>query len=157
MDRGRGEVEEVCRSGVAVHARWTGLIVADGYAKEVLNVTPDDVFVGSPPLAFTFGLGGLLLFPLSIGAATLLVEQPSPTQLLPAIAEAGASVLFTAPTSYRAMAAKAAEAHIAAGQGVTRGTVCRHLIRAVHDAEDVDDVLGFRAVIVAAQSVAERL
>ena len=44
------------------------LIIADGYAREVLNVTPDDVFVGSPPLAFTFGLGGLAIFPLRFGA-----------------------------------------------------------------------------------------
>ena len=44
------------------------MIVADGYAKEFLGVTPDDVFVGSPPLAFTFGLGGLAIFPLRFGA-----------------------------------------------------------------------------------------
>ncbi len=54
------------------------LIVADGYAKEVLGVTPEDVFVGSPPLAFTFGLGGLAIFPLRFGAAAALLEQASP-------------------------------------------------------------------------------
>ena len=70
----------------------------------VLRATPDDVFIGSPPLAFTFGLGGLLLFPLSIGASAALVERASPDALLPAIAQTRASVLFTAPTSYRAMA-----------------------------------------------------
>ncbi len=51
------------------------LIIADGYAKEVLGVTPDDVFVGSPPLAFTFGLGGLAIFPLRFGAAATLLES----------------------------------------------------------------------------------
>ncbi|MEW6705154.1 MAG: AMP-binding protein [Pseudomonadota bacterium] len=70
----------------------------------VLRATPDDVFIGSPPLAFTFGLGGLLLFPLSIGACTVLVEKATPDLLLPAIAQYKASVCFTSPTAYRAMA-----------------------------------------------------
>ncbi len=70
----------------------------------VLRPGPDDVFIGSPPMAFTFGLGGLLLFPMSVGASTVLLEKASPAQLLEAIAQHGATVLFTAPTSYRAMA-----------------------------------------------------
>ncbi len=70
----------------------------------VLRATRDDVFIGSPPLAFTFGLGGLLLFPLSLGAATVLIEKATPDALLQAAAFWRASVLFTAPTSYRAMA-----------------------------------------------------
>jgi len=74
-----------------------------------LRASPDDLFTGSPPLAFTFGLGGLLLFPLSIGASTLLVERPAPDALLAVIAQHRPTVLFTAPTSYRAMAAKANE------------------------------------------------
>ena len=80
----------------------------DCWPRHVLRASPDDVFTGSPPLAFTFGLGGLLLFPLRIGAATLLVERPAPEHLLPAIAAHRATVLFTAPTSYRAMAGAAA-------------------------------------------------
>jgi 2-aminobenzoate-CoA ligase len=71
----------------------------------VLRARPDDVFIGSPPLAFTFGLGGLVLFPMSIGASTVLIEKASPETLLPAIAQYGATVCFTAPTSYRAMSA----------------------------------------------------
>ena len=51
------------------------LIIADGYAKEILHVTPDDVFVGSPPLAFTFGLGGLAVFPLRFGATALCLKR----------------------------------------------------------------------------------
>ncbi len=74
----------------------------------VLRARPDDVFIGSPPLAFTFGLGGLLVFPLSIGACAVLIEKASPDLLLPAIAQYKASVCFTAPTSYRAMAAQVA-------------------------------------------------
>ena len=69
-----------------------------------LRAEASDVFIGSPPLAFTFGLGGLLLFPLSVGASTVLLEQASPEVLLPAIAQFRATVCFTAPTSYRAMA-----------------------------------------------------
>src|SRR6201994_1189267 len=58
------------------------LIIADGYAKETLGVTPDDIFVGSPPLAFTFGLGGLAIFPLRFGAAAGLLEQASPANMV---------------------------------------------------------------------------
>lgn len=79
------------------------LIIADGYAKEVLAVTPDDVFVGSPPLAFTFGLGGLAVFPLRFGAAATLLENASPPNLIAIIEEYRATVCFTAPTAYRAM------------------------------------------------------
>ncbi|MFZ9414131.1 MAG: AMP-binding protein, partial [Alphaproteobacteria bacterium] len=79
------------------------------WPRHVLKASPDDVFIGSPPLAFTFGLGGLLLFPMSIGASTVLLEKASPPLLVDAIIEHGASVLFTAPTSYRAMAARGAE------------------------------------------------
>jgi 2-aminobenzoate-CoA ligase len=70
----------------------------------MLRATADDVFIGSPPLAFTFGLGGLLLFPMSIGASTVLLEKASPPDLLAAVETFGATVMFTAPTSYRAMA-----------------------------------------------------
>lgn len=81
------------------------LIIADGYAKEVLDVTPDDVFVGSPPLAFTFGLGGLAVFPLRFGAAATLLENASPPNLIEIIQQYRATVCFTAPTAYRAMLA----------------------------------------------------
>ena len=81
------------------------LIIADSYAKEVLGVTPDDVFVGSPPLAFTFGLGGLAVFPLRFGAAATLLENASPPNLIAIIEEYRATVCFTAPTAYRAMLA----------------------------------------------------
>jgi 2-aminobenzoate-CoA ligase len=70
----------------------------------VLRPRADDVFIGSPPLAFTFGLGGLLLFPLSVGASTVLLERASPELLPAAIARYRATVCVTAPTSYRAMA-----------------------------------------------------
>ncbi len=79
------------------------LIIADGYAREVLQVTPEDVFVGSPPLAFTFGLGGLAVFPLRFGAAAALLEQASPPNMIELIQKYRATVCFTAPTAYRVM------------------------------------------------------
>ena len=79
------------------------LTIADGYAKEVLQVTPDDVFVGSPPLAFTFGLGGLAIFPLRFGATATLLETASPPNMIEIIETYKATVCFTAPTAYRAM------------------------------------------------------
>lgn len=81
------------------------MIIADGYAKEVLGVMPDDVFVGSPPLAFTFGLGGLAVFPLRFGATATLLEQATPPNMVEIIETYGATVCFTAPTAYRAMLA----------------------------------------------------
>ena len=81
------------------------LIVADGYAREVLNVTEDDVFVGSPPLAFTFGLGGLAIFPLRFGATATLLENASPPEMVKIIETYKATICFTSPTAYRAMMA----------------------------------------------------
>ncbi|HET9646458.1 MAG TPA: benzoate-CoA ligase family protein [Burkholderiaceae bacterium] len=77
------------------------------FPRHVLKPHAEDVFIGSPPLAFTFGLGGLLLFPLSVGASTVLLEKATPEFLLPAIREYGATVCFTSPTAYRAMATQA--------------------------------------------------
>lgn len=79
------------------------LIIADGYAAEVLQVVPGDVFVGSPPLAFTFGLGGLAVFPLRFGAAAALLEQATPANMIALIQEHRATICFTAPTAYRVM------------------------------------------------------
>ncbi|MFU8882828.1 MAG: AMP-binding protein [Rhodobacterales bacterium] len=81
------------------------MIIADGYAREVLGVVPQDVFVGSPPLAFTFGLGGLAVFPLRFGAAATLLENASPPNMVEIIQKYRATVCFTAPTAYRAMLA----------------------------------------------------
>ena len=75
------------------------------WPRHVLKPQPDDVFIGSPPMAFTFGLGGLLLFPMSVGASAVLLDKASPLQLLDGIRQYGATLLFTAPTSYRALAA----------------------------------------------------
>jgi 2-aminobenzoate-CoA ligase len=86
-----------------VHFHRDVLAVCDCFPPHVLKAGPDDVFCGSPPLAFTFGLGGILLFPLRIGAASLLLENGSPPNLLQGIHDHRATVVFTAPTGYRAM------------------------------------------------------
>lgn len=85
------------------------LIIADGYAREILQVTPADVFVGSPPLAFTFGLGGLAIFPLRFGATATLLEEATPANLIEIIETHKATICFTAPTAYRAMLSAMAE------------------------------------------------
>jgi 2-aminobenzoate-CoA ligase len=79
------------------------LAVCDSYSRYVLRPASEDRFIGSPPVAFAFGLGGLVLFPLRAGASTILLEKAQPSELLPAISRWGATVLFTAPTAYRAM------------------------------------------------------
>lgn len=86
-----------------MHLHRDVLAVADTFSRHVLRPHADDVFAGSPPLGFTFGLGGLVIFPMRAGASALLLEQAGPAQLVPAIAEHRVSVLFTAPTAYRAM------------------------------------------------------
>ena len=79
------------------------MIIADGYAKEVLQVDDKDIFVGSPPLAFTFGLGGLAIFPLRYGATATLLEDASPPNMIEIIQKYKATICFTAPTAYNAM------------------------------------------------------
>lgn len=82
------------------------LAVCDTYGKHVLRANAEDSFVGSPPLAFTFGAGGLVLFPMRVGASTVLLERATPDDLLSAIEEYRATVCFTAPTAYRAILSK---------------------------------------------------
>jgi 2-aminobenzoate-CoA ligase len=92
-----------------MHFHRDVLAICDTFPPSSFAPTPDDVFVGTPPLAFTYGLGGALLFPLRVGASAALIEKPSPDALLGAIQTFGATVCFTAPTSYRAMAPLAKE------------------------------------------------
>ncbi|KRB64210.1 AMP-binding protein [Noviherbaspirillum sp. Root189] len=80
------------------------LAVCDCFPRSTLQSSADDVFIGTPPLAFTFGLGGLLLFPLRVGASTILLEKLTPETLMQAIQEFRPTVCFTAPTFYRQMA-----------------------------------------------------
>jgi 2-aminobenzoate-CoA ligase len=86
-----------------MHFHRDMLAPCDSYGKYVLQASPDDRFIGSAPLAFTFGLGGHVLFPFRIGAATIQLEKLTPDDLLPAIEKYKATVVFTAPTAYRAV------------------------------------------------------
>jgi 2-aminobenzoate-CoA ligase len=92
-----------------MHFHRDMLATCDSYGRHVLRANAEDRFIGSPPLAFTFGLGGLVLFPLRVGAATILIEKAAPDDLIAAIAKFGATIAFTAPTAYRAMLAKLPE------------------------------------------------
>jgi 2-aminobenzoate-CoA ligase len=92
-----------------MHFHRDMLAICDAYARNVLRAQPSDRFIGSPPLAFTFGLGGIVLFPMRIGASTVLLEKAGPDELLAAIIEHKATVCFTAPTAYRAMLSKLEE------------------------------------------------
>src|SRR5215210_1896365 len=87
-----------------MHFHRDVLAACDCFPRYVLKADPDDIFCGSPPLAFTYGLRGLLLFPMRIGASSLLLEQAAPPQLLQGIQDHRATICFTAPTAYRAMA-----------------------------------------------------
>lgn len=88
-----------------MHYHRDMLAVCDGFAAHILRATPDDRFISSAPLAFTFGFGGVL-FPLHVGASFVVVEKAGPDDLPPVIARFGVTVCFTAPTSYRAMLSK---------------------------------------------------
>lgn len=96
---------------VAMHFHRDVLATCDTFSSRLLGPVPADVFTGTPPLGFTYGLGGLLLFPLRAGASTLLIERATPAELADAIAAHGVTVLSTAPAAYRAMlaAGKASE------------------------------------------------
>ncbi|MGH3347855.1 MAG: AMP-binding protein [Nocardioides sp.] len=91
------------RPKATMHFHRDVLANADTFSRHVLRPTADDVFTGTPPLAFTFGLGGLVVFPLRVGASTLLLERATPVELAGHIAEHRVTVCFTAPTAYKVM------------------------------------------------------
>jgi 2-aminobenzoate-CoA ligase len=89
----------------AVHTHRDVLAACEAWPRHVLRATPEDIVVGSPPLAFTFGLGGLLLFPMWAGASVYFPDAPyTPESLVRTINEIGATICYTAPTFYRQMA-----------------------------------------------------
>jgi len=91
------------RPKATAHFHRDVLAMADTFARHVLRTKPGDVYLGSPPLGFTFGLGALLVFPLRFRAAASLLEAPTPEGLLEAVQTTGVTCLFTAPTMYRAL------------------------------------------------------
>jgi 2-aminobenzoate-CoA ligase len=115
------------RPKATMHFHRDVLANADTFSKHVLKPTSEDLFTGTPPLGFTFGLGGLVVFPMRVGAASLLIERTTPPQLADLIAAHEVSIVFTAPTAYRAM--------IAAG----RAEALRSLRRAVSAGEHLPE------------------
>jgi 2-aminobenzoate-CoA ligase len=93
------------RPKATMHFHRDVLAMADTFGAHIMKIEPSDVVTGTPPIAFTFGLGGLLVFPLRAGASTVLLGKVTPAQLADAVAEHGATVLSTAPTAYRAILA----------------------------------------------------
>ncbi|GAY07262.1 AMP-binding protein [Pseudonocardia sp. N23] len=102
------------RPKATMHFHRDVLAIADTFSAHVLRPRADDLFTGTPPLAFTFGLGGLLVFPLHVGASVLLAERATPAELARVVADRGVSVLFTAPTAYRAIL-DAGDGHLLTG------------------------------------------
>lgn len=112
-----------------MHFHRDMLAICDAYSHNVLRPEPSDRFIGSPPLAFTFGLGGLVLFPMRVGASTVLLEKAGPDELLQAVSKYKATICFTAPTAYRAMLPKLGDYDISslrkcvsAGEHLPKGT-----------------------------------
>jgi 2-aminobenzoate-CoA ligase len=132
------------RPKAAMHFHRDVLAVADTFSKHVLKPTPDDIFTGTPPLAFTFGLGAILIFPIRAGAATLLIERATPAELADHIAARAVTVVSTAPTAYRAMlAAGKAERLRGLRRPVSAGeTLPGSVWHAFHDATGVKIIDG---------------
>ena len=122
-----------------MHFHRDVLAIADTFSQHVLLPTQADLFAGSPPLAFTFGLGQSVVFPLRAGAATYLLEQPSPARLLAAVEAHGITVLATAPTAYRAMIPDLKAANVASLRAcVSAGeTLPKATWDAVHEASGI--------------------
>jgi len=119
------------RPKATMHFHRDVLAIADTFGKHVLRSEPSDVFTGTPPLAFTFGLGALVVFPLRVGASTLLIEKATPDQLAELIVEYHVTVCSTAPTAYRAMVASGQASRLRSlRQGVSAG---EHLARSTWD------------------------
>jgi 2-aminobenzoate-CoA ligase len=125
-----------------MHFHRDVMAIADCFPPALLKATADDVFTGSPPLAFTFGLGGLVIFPMRVGASTLLLERAAPDLLAAAIAQHRATVCFTAPTAWRTFVALADTHDLSSlRRGVSAGEA---LPRATFDA--VEQRLGLKLI-----------
>ena len=128
-----------------VHFHRDVIAMCDCFPRSCLKPSPDDVFCGTPPLAFTFGLGGMLCFPMRFGASVVLAEKLMPDSLLDTVQRFGATVLFTAPTMYRAIAGLAPQFDlrrlkkcVSAGEALPDAT--RQLFREATGIEIIDGI-----------------
>jgi 2-aminobenzoate-CoA ligase len=124
------------RPKATMHFHRDVLAIADTFSAHVLRPEPDDLFTGSPPIGFTFGLGALVVFPLRVGASTLLLEKATPDVLADAVERHGATVLSTAPTAYKAILAAGAVGKLAGvRRAVSAGEALPEAVwRTVHEA-----------------------
>lgn len=143
-----------------MHFHRDVLAMCDLFPRHVLRPSSDDVFCGTPPLAFTFGLGGLLCFPLRVGASTVLIEKLTPETLLQTIERFRATIVFTAPTFYRQMAPHIArfdlsslEKTVSAGEALPDAT--RTLWREAAGIEMIDGLGGTEMIHIFISSAAE--
>ncbi|MBO9357044.1 AMP-binding protein [Bordetella petrii] len=145
-----------------MHFHRDVLAMCDLFPRHVIKPGPDDIFCGTPPLAFTFGLGGLLCFPLRVGASTVLAEKLTPDGLLELIQDFRATIVFTAPTFYRQMAALAGKYDIAslrksvsAGEALPDAT--RQLWKQATGIEMIDGIGGTEMIHVFVSSPPEQV
>jgi 2-aminobenzoate-CoA ligase len=130
-----------------MHFHRDVLAIADTFSRHLIKPESSDVFAGTPPLAFTFGLGGLVIFPLRAGASTFLIERATPSELADLVARQNITILFTAPTAYRAILAAGDAPKLATlRRGISAG---EHLPRAVwqrfYDATGIKIINGIGA------------
>ncbi len=135
------------RPKATMHFHRDVLAIADTFSAHVLRPRADDVFTGSPPIGFTFGLGGLVVFPLRVGASVLLLERAAPDQLADAVADHGVTVLFTAPTAFKAILASGHASRLAGlRRAVSAGEPLPESVwRDVHEATGVRIIDGIGA------------
>jgi 2-aminobenzoate-CoA ligase len=145
-----------------MHFHRDVLAMCDLFPRHVIRPTPDDIFCGTPPLAFTFGLGGLLCFPLRIGACALLAEKLTPETLLKLIEDFRGTIVFTAPTFYRQMAALAARhdlrslrKSVSAGEALPDAT--RQLWKQATGIEMIDGIGGTEMIHVFVSSAEDEV
>lgn len=136
-----------------MHFHRDVLAMCDLFPKHVIKPGPDDIFCGTPPLAFTFGLGGLLCFPLRVGASVVLAEKLNPESLMALIQDFHATIVFTAPTFYRQMAGladrydiRSLKKSISAGEALPDAT--RQLWKAATGIEMIDGIGGTEMIHV---------
>lgn len=143
-----------------MHFHRDVLAMCDTFSKHVLRMTPDEIVCGTPPLAFTFGLGGLLCFPLRVGGSTVLTEKLTPDLLLATVQEFGVTMTFTAPTFYRKMAERVSDYDlstlkktVSAGEALPDAT--RQLWKQASGIEMIDGIGGTEMIHVFVASAPE--
>ncbi|NYT67471.1 AMP-binding protein [Pusillimonas noertemannii] len=143
-----------------MHFHRDVLAMCDTFSKHVLRMTPDEVVCGTPPLAFTFGLGGLLCFPLRVAGSTVLCEKLTPDMLLATVQDFGVTMTFTAPTFYRQMAERVSKYDlsslkktVSAGEALPDAT--RQLWKQASGIEMIDGIGGTEMIHVFVASAPE--